>query len=522
MQPFDWLRRRAELTPQRTALIDQATGEQISYHLWEERAERLAHLFHHAAGIRKGDCVAILAMNSPAYLDAFFACGKRGAILQNLNWRLPLRDLQKLLQETNPKLLIYSNEFLSTVQSLQASLPSIPHWLGLDQLARAEDMPLALRESYDLQERLPPVEIVPHDPWLLCYTGGTTGTPKGAILTHQTILANAIQTAVTWGLDAEDTAILNAPLFHVGGMNVFTTPLVYLGGCSIVCKQFEPEMVFALIEKQGVTVFFGVPTMFLAMQEHPRWASADLSRTKFVISGGAPCPSAVFEKFWQKGVHFKTGYGLTEAGPNNFWLPKEDIQRKPGSVGFPLLHIEMKIVLPDGREAQAEEVGELCLRGAHVMTGYWKRPEDTAEALHDGWLWTGDLARRDAEGYYYIVGRRKDMYISGGENIYPAEIESALHEMHGIAEAAVIGVPHERWGEVGLALIRLEEQASLTPRDVLRYCEATLARYKIPHYIVLSEAIPKTSAGKIDKQAIAKQFQDALPLPIRASSAPSR
>ncbi|MCB9640760.1 MAG: long-chain fatty acid--CoA ligase [Myxococcales bacterium] len=513
----DWLSKRAHLSPEKVALIDQPTGEHITYKTWDQRVQKLALSLQRSFGVKKGDRVAILAMNCVEYLDVFFACGRLGAILQNLNWRLQVRELDALLKETAPLVLVYGEDFLDTVQTLQKERAEIPSWIAFTQSARAEDAAFADRDAMDANEDLEPVEIFEDDPWLICYTGGTTGLPKGATLTHGNILANAINTVISWELDAKDVAILNAPLFHVGGLNVFTTPLVYAGGTSIVCKGFDVGMVFDLVQDQGVTVFFGVPTMFIMMQEAPRWKDADFSKTKFVISGGAPCPLPVFERFWEKGVHFKTGYGLTEAGPNNFWLPKEDIQRKPGAVGFPLMHVQIKVVHEDGKPVGPEEVGELCLRGPHVMKGYWQRPDASAAVLRDGWLHTGDLVRVDEEGYVSIVGRLKDMYISGGENVYPAEIESVLHEMDGIAEAALVGVPDARWGEVGLALLRREEGASIDDQDVLRYCHEHLARYKIPRFVVFAEEIPKTSAGKIDKKAIVARFEDDLPAPSKLS-----
>jgi fatty-acyl-CoA synthase len=246
--------------------------------------------------------------------------------------------------------------------------------------------------------------------------------------------------------------------------------------------------------------------MFIMLQQHPRWEEADFSRLKIVISGGAPCPMPVFEKFWERDVNFKTGYGLTEAGPNTFWLPPEDVRRKPGSVGFPLFHIDVKIVREDGTECGPDEVGELLIRGPHVCAGYWNNPEATAEAFKDGWLHTGDLAKRDAEGYYYIVGRIKDMFISGGENVYPAEIESVLYAHPAVAEAAVIGIPDPKWGEVGRAIVALRPGASVTEEELLAFCRERLARYKVPKSIVFVDALPKTGAGKIDKERLKKEY----------------
>jgi fatty-acyl-CoA synthase len=284
---------------------------------------------------------------------------------------------------------------------------------------------------------------------------------------------------------------------------------VHIGGTSIVCKGFDVDQVFDLIRDRGVTITFGVPTMLIAMQQHPRWAEADFSKLKLIISGGAPCPLPVFEKFWERGVDFKTGYGLTEAGPNTFWLPKADVRRKPGAVGFPLFHVDVKIVRADGSECDANEMGELLIRGPHVCKGYWNRPEETAKTIVNGWLHTGDLARRDSEGYYTIVGRSKDMIISGGENIYPAEVESVLHAHSIVAEAALIGVPDEKWGEVGRAIVVLHSGTTLTAEELTAFCQPRLARFKIPKSIVFVESLPKTAAGKIDKKLLIEKYGSA-------------
>ncbi|MBX0329402.1 AMP-binding protein, partial [Oscillochloris sp. ZM17-4] len=344
------------------------------------------------------------------------------------------------------------------------------------------------------------------DPWVICYTGGTTGTPKGAVLTHGNVAANAVNTVAGWGLTPDDVAILNSPLFHTGGLNVFTAPLVMIGGCSIVCRGVDVDQVFHLIERAGVTIYFSVPTVYIAMQQHPRWAGADFSRLKLVVSGGAPCPRPVFEAFWARGIDFKTGYGLTEAGPNTFALPAADVRRKPGAVGFPLFYIDLKIVNDAGQSLGPGQVGQLLIRGPHVCAGYWGRPAETARAIIDGWLHTGDLAVRDEEGYYTIVGRLKDVIISGGENIYPAEVESALAGHPAVAEVALIAAPDPRWGEVGWAVAVARPDALIDADDLLAFAADRLARYKLPKRVIVADTLPKTAAGKVDKQSLVRMY----------------
>ncbi len=491
------------LSPHKVALIDTLNdGRPISYRAWNSAANRTAHLLR-ALGIGKGERVAVLAHNCVAYLDLWFACGKLGAILQPLNWRLTVPELAALLADATPAVLVYGPEFVSQVNALRELAGSIRHYVALDTAVRAAPGDRCLDERQQLVDRAPPpIELAWDDPWVLCYTGGTTGTPKGAILTHGSIAANAVNTVASWHLTHADVAILNAPLFHTGGLNVLTAPLVVAGGTSIVCRGFDAEQVFDLIANAGVTVYFGVPTMFSALQAHPRWATSDWSRLRFVISGGAPCPLPIFERFWARGVDFKTGYGLTEAGPNTFWLPADEVRRKPGAVGYPLFWIDVRLVDEQGRPCAPGQVGELLIRGPHVCAGYWQKPDETARTIIDGWLHTGDLARCDEEGCYWIVGRRKDVIISGGENIYPAEVESVLCAHPAVAEAALIGVPDAHWGEVGWAYVVPQPGSALETEALLAFARERLARYKVPKRVLIVQTLPRTGAGKIDKQAL--------------------
>lgn len=506
----DWLGRRARLTPDKIALVDTLNGHRpVTYRQWSRSVNRTARFLLQELGVIKGDRVAVLAHNSVAYLDVWFALGRIGAILQNLNWRLTPYELEGLVADAEPIALIYSAGFCETVNHLRDRMPSVRYLAAIGERAAPEDLALSARERLD-DSPLPEIDLGWDDPWVICYTGGTTGLPKGAVLTHGAITANAANTVISWGLTADDVAIMNSPLFHTGALNVFTAPLVYVGGTTIVCERFDPDQVFDLVGDAGVTLFFAVPTMFIMLQAHPRWEQVDFSHLKLIISGGAPCPMLVFEKFWERNVDFKTGYGLTEAGPNTFWLPAADVRRKPGAVGFPLQHVDVRVVRSDGSECEPDEMGELIIGGPHVCAGYWNAPEASAQAIRPvpatgvshPWLHTGDLARQDAEGYYYIVGRLKDMIISGGENVYPAEIESVLHGHPAVAEAALIGVPDPKWGEVGCAVVAPKPGVTVGVEELLAYLRQRLARYKVPKSVILVDQLPTTAAGKIDKQQL--------------------
>lgn len=503
MEIGDWLGRRARLSPEALALRDATRdGWSMSYAQWNRATNRAANLLR-TLGVAKGDRVAVLARNRVEFLDVWFACGKLGAILQPLNWRLTPAEIDQLLGDSTPRLLIYDGEFLETVRTL-----SRRGWMGvaLDDVPAARGDRAFAERAAESDEIAEPCDLSWDDPWVLCYTGGSTGQPKGAILTHGNLFWNAVNTVTGWGLRPDDVTILNAPLFHTGGLNVFTAPLVQIGGASIVCRGFDADQVFDLVESGGVTLLFGVPTMFLALVRHPRWPSADLSRLRLILSGGAPCPPSVFQAFFERGLDFRTGYGLTEAGPNTFWLPQPYVRGKPGCVGAPLFWIDAAVVDSTGHPRPAGEVGELWIRGPHVFAGYWNRREESGEAFRNGWLRTGDLASRDAEGHYWITGRIKDLIISGGENIYPAEIEAVLTEHPDVAEAAVIGASDPTWGESVCAIVVARERTSLDAAELLAHCARRLARFKRPRSVVVVESLPRTAAGKVDKSALRQRF----------------
>jgi len=493
----DWLDKRARLTPRKVALIDVNSGEETTYADWNRRVNRTANYLRNL-GIGKGDRVAVYASNCPEYLDLFWAAPKIGAILQNLNWRLTVHELTGIVASGAPKILIYSEDWKAQAQELRRSCRAVERFIAISNPDDGES-DFSERDDMNTEPGEAP-ELSLDDPWGIYYTGGTTGLPKGAVITHGNVTWNSVNTIVSWGVTGQHTAALQLPFFHIGGPNIFHVPMVHAGGATILCSGFDPDQTFDLVENSGITHYVGVPTMFQMLQAHPRWNEADFSKLELVISGGAPCPLPVMEKFWDKGIDFKMGYGLTEASGNNFWLPPEQVREKIGSVGYPIFHIDMKTIREDGSECAVDEGGELLIRGPHVMAGYWNNPDATAETIRDGWLHTGDLARRDAEGCFYILGRSKEMYISGGENVYPAEVESVLCAHPQVKEAAVVGVPHETWGEVGRAFVVVRN--GYDEADVMDFLGQRLARYKLPRLMVVVDELPLTAIGKIDKKLL--------------------
>jgi fatty-acyl-CoA synthase len=511
MHHSDWLARRAALSPNKIALIDNVRGGRgITYRQWNRTANQTAHFLSEKLGVCRGDRVAVLALNDVDVLDVWFACAKVGAIFAPLNHRLTARELGGYIETITPRVVMYGREFVSVVHELQTQ-PRLtePTFVALDGTSRARGEDLEFVERTRGSDAQPTsVSLGWDEPWVLCGTGGTTGTPKAAMLTYRSMTANAVNTVSSFELHPTDVTVLNAPLFHTGGLNVFTAPLVMAGGTSIVCRSFDPEEVLSLVASRGVSIFFGVPTMYLGLLQTAGFSAGTLRALRICISGGAPCPEPIFQSYWSQGVALKTGYGLTEAGPNNFWLPTEDVQRKVGSVGAPLFFVDLRIVDRTTRtEVGVGNVGELELRGPHVFKGYWNAPKATSEVLVDGWLRTGDLARQDEEGHVYIVGRSKDLIISGGENVYPAEVEAVLMAHPTVAEVAVIGVSHAKWGQVPRAIVVLRspvdaEAVGQVEATLRGFCRERLAKYKVPESCRFVPSLPRTGAGKVDKKRL--------------------
>jgi len=508
MHAADLLTHRALLTPEREALVELASGRRYSFAALNARANRLAHFLRERLGVEKGDRVSILAHNSIVYIDLFYAVGKIGAVLAPLNWRLAARELAYIIEDSRPKALLCGPEFTTTLAELRAQV-DVGACVAVEGTAieGALDYDAGLAEAPETE----PTRSEPdaEDPYCILYTSGTTGQPKGAVIPHRQVLFNCLNTAAGWGLSERDVSPVFVPLFHAGGLFAFLTPLFYLGGKIILARGLEVEESLRVIEEEGCTVILGVPTIFQMWMKSPRFATADFSRVRWFISGGAPCPEAIMDAWReQKGVVFRQGYGLTEVGPNCFSMTDAESVTKSGSVGKPIFHSEMRIVDEADKELPADTVGELLIRGPHVCSGYWENPEAGAAAIRDGWFHTGDMARRDGDGFYSIVGRFKDMIISGGENIYAAEVEAAVLEHLEVAEAALIGTPDAKFGEVGLVVVVARESAAPTAESILRTCADHLARYKVPKHLVFTDALPYSPYGKVQKAVLKQRYSN--------------
>jgi fatty-acyl-CoA synthase len=506
MHAADLLSTRANLTPSRQALFDAHTGQGYSFAELNQRANRLANFLSDRYSLQKGERVSILAYNCLPYVDLLFGLGKIGAILAPLNWRLTARELSYIINDCQPKVLVCGPEFTPLLEEIRLSM-DIQAVIALEgaEIPDAQSYEALLDQASAAEPARP--EISPEDAFCILYTSGTTGHPKGAILPHRQILWNAINTVVAWGLCEQDISPILTPMFHSGGLFVFLVPLFYVGGKIILVRTFDPEETLKLIVEHKCSVILGVPTLFQVWMNSPYFKEADFSQVHFFISGGAPCPPSLIHAWSRsKGVVMRQGYGLTEVGVNCFSMTDEDALRKAGSVGKPIFHSPMRLVDTDGHDVAPGETGELIIAGPTVCSGYWNDAEATANALIDGWFHTGDMARMDEEGYFYIAGRYKDMIISGGENIYAAEVEAIFREHPAVADAALIGQPDDKWGEVGLLIVALKPATSVTGDELVEFCLGRLAKYKIPKKVKFIPSLPYSPYGKVIKSELRNMF----------------
>jgi len=461
------LAERARLTPRKTAIVSADSGERLTYAQLDERARHFAEMLR-ANGVGSGDRFGILAFNSIDYVALFFAAGKADAIAVPLSTRATVRELQQVVTDSGMKWLWHDDDFAETARAFAFDGDTTP----------------AARSG------------TAEDTYCLLYTSGTTAKPKGVMIPRRQLYWNGINTAVNWSLRDDDVSTVHTPLYHAGGVAAFLIPIFTAGGTTIVHKTFDASAVWRTIERERATVVLGVPTIWKLMMEAPEFASTNLEHVRWFISGGAPLPAYIAEAYARRGVPMKQGYGMTEVGVNCFSMTVEESVRKRGTIGKPMLFTEIRLVDEEGNDVAEGEVGEMRIRGPHLSTGYWNNVEATRAAYgDDGWFRTGDLARRDDEGFFTIAGRRKEMFITGGVNVYPAEIEAELVAHPRVIDAAVVAVPDETWGESGVAFVVGE----VTADDLAAYLVLRIAKYKVPKRFVFVDALPRTPYGKVEK-----------------------
>ena len=445
-------------------------------------------------GVSKGDRVAVLSDNRPEYLEVFFGCASIGAVITPISWRLAEAEIAWQIKDSDPALVVAGPEW-----EVAARADS-----GRDVLVMGEGYETALSNADETPRE---DNSALDDPLMILYTSGTTGTPKGAVLTHGNFFFANLNMIVASDIREDDVSLMFLPMFHIGGWNVNTLSFFLKGAKVILERGFDAKRTLELIDKKKVTWLMGVPATYLFMSQDPGFSSADLSSVRVMVVGGAPMPEALLKEYQRHGIQIVQGYGLTELAPNALLLPSSEAEAKLGSAGKPYFFTDTRLMDDGGALAGTPATGEIVARGPVVMSGYWNRPDATAETIRDGWLHTGDVGRTDQEGFFYIVDRKKDMVITGGENVYPAEIENVLYEHPDVAEAAVIGIPDAKWGEAVHAIVVVKEGSTLTEESVVSHCAAKLARFKVPRSVqVRTEALPRTPAGKVRKPELRDPF----------------
>jgi len=509
----DYLGRREIYSPDKLAIIDVSKKPEwrLTYRQFNERAKRFANWLHDVAAIRKGDRVAILARDGIEHLDCFYACGKLGAIHTALNWRLHWREQVGIIENTQPQVLLYSDDFKASVAEVENAIRHKPYAIRHYLHIEGDGIPGSLHFEGALQQSpATPVTcetLEAEDIACLLFTGGTTGLPKAAQISHRQICWNVLNTVIH-DLTHNDIYLCVYPLFHAGGLFAYMSSQVIFGNTSVLTRQFDPAQVLELIERERVTVFAAVPTMYQMLTQAPNWKTADLSSLRFCTSGGAPLPVPLVEQYTrEKGIRFKQGFGMTEFGPGLFALSPEDAIRKAGSIGRPNFFVDVRVVDDDNQPLGPNQVGELVLKGPSACSGYFNDPEASQAVMdQEGWFHTGDLVRYDEGWYFTVVDRKKDMFISGGENVYPVEIEKVLYQHAAVHMCAVVGLPDPKWGEVGLACVVLKPGATATAEELMSHMQNNLARYKVPKRVELLDALPLSGMGKILKRELREKF----------------
>ncbi|MEK3937336.1 long-chain fatty acid--CoA ligase [Sporosarcina sp. FSL W7-1349] len=503
-----WLLQHSDRNADKVALVYK--DRRFTYSELNDRVNRLANAFVQL-GVEKGDRVNALLLNRNELMEAMFACAKIGAILVPINFRLSVDEVEYIVNDSGGILFLYDERLKAIAEGLRKRVPAVRSYIRVGDEQAGTDVHYEQLLGQASNEE-PEYEIGLDDAHMMMYTSGTTGRPKGALLTHGNTQWNAINVIHEFPIDQETITLTVAPLFHIGGMNIFTTPTLYRGGTVVLEDRFNPQGTLDIIEKEKITALFLVPAMWLAIMQFPRIDEYDIRSLTLNISGGAPCPITVIEFFQKRNVPFFEGFGLTETAPVVAVLDSKNSLRKNGSVGKPPIHTEIKIVDPNEKEVPIGEVGELIVKGPNIFVKYWNKPEETERAIKNGWFFTGDLAKQDEEGFLYIVDRMKDMIITGGENVYPIEVEQVLFRHPNIKEVAVLGYPDEKWGESVKAVIALKDAAEPISLICIReFCEGKLASFKIPKQIELVDELPRNATGKVLKTVLrSKETENSI------------
>ncbi len=495
-----WIEKWSAVQPEKKALIFGGTS--FTYRELGDRIHRLSNSLI-AMDVRKGDRIGILLFNCNQYLEAYFAAGRIGAVAVPLNYRLAPPEVEYLLCNAGAETLIFDGEFVETVKGLRQKIPvKKERYVGVGARlpAWALNYEHIIRESPSEPPRVP-WGVTGEAAHLIMYTSGTTGLPKGAVLSHRKTFYNCLNADIFFELKPTDVMLIVVPLFHSAGLLITASPMYYQGGTVVLHKRFDARKILEDIQRYRVNKFLAITTMYNFILQRENLERYDLSSLETCYVGGERVPSSLVQRYREHGILLRQIFGQTETSIL-LWTTAENAMNKPETVGKPVFHGEIRLVDAEGRDVGMGEVGEIIARGPILMSGYWNGPELTRQTIRNGWLHTGDLAKMDEEGCFYIVDREKDMYISGGENVYPAEIEKIYAAHEKVFEVAAVAVPDEKWGQVGKVFIVLKEGSSMTEEEALRYCEGKVARFKIPKYCQFMKALPKTESGKIKKSSL--------------------
>jgi len=503
-----WVKRWSELHPHKTAVVFE--GNKITYLQLHQKVNR-ACCWLQSLGIEKGDRVAVMLNNCPEFLELFLACSRMGALFVPINYRLAAPELEYTLTDSRPRLFVFGEDFSATVSSLELN-----RGRPLMLLAAIAENPIggAILDyrgeaaAFDGQQPFLTDLMTPAGPeeaHVIMYTSGTTGQPKGAVLSHRKTFFNCLNADIFFKLHFDDVMLVVLPLFHSGGLFIQASPVIYKGATLVLHKSFEPRRTYRDIRKYQVTKFLGVPTVYKSLVKAESEHKSALSTLKVCAIGGEKLTPELMARFKEAGFSLRQIMGQTETSIL-LWAHEQDVLRKPGSVGKPVFHAEVRIVDRQGRACAPGRVGEIVVRGSIMMTEYWQDPVKTEDTIRGGWLHTGDLARMDDDGYFYLIDRAKDMFISGGENVYPAEVERVLRNHPAVEDIAVIGIPDETWGEVGCAFVKTRPGADIRGEALIGFCEGQLARYKWPKQVIFAADFPRTALGKVRKTVLREHY----------------
>ena len=498
-----WLTKRELLTPDKEAVVDGP--KRLNYRQLNRRVNRLSHALA-SQRLSYGDRIGILAYNSVEFVETIMAAAKLGMIVVPLNWRLTAAELSFIMNDSSTKALIFDPELAELAAGIRAEAEINQSIVIGDQDVNDDlgyEPLLAAQPDEEPEPSQTPNLDTPH---IIMYTAGTTGRPKGAVLSQGASFWNVLNLE-SIDFTSQDRDLLVLPMFHIGGIGLFTLPMLYHGATVIIMRAFDPAECLRLLVDEKISLFFGVPAIFLFLIQHPNFSAESFKNVRMIMSGGAPLPVSLVQQYNKKGIVLQQGFGMSEAAPSIATLDKDLALKKAGSIGKPVFHLEVRIVDDNMNDMPVGEVGELIMRGPNIMQGYWNRPDATEEAFAGGWFHSGDLARMDEDSCLYIVERKKDMFISGGENVYPAEVENAIYELPQVSEAAVIGVKDEKWGEAGKAIVSLKEGQNITEEQIIEHLRGRLAKYKIPKNVVFVDQLPRNAAGKVLKTVLREEYR---------------